>query len=55
MRNFVKQWDRSDWPTYIPHVTIGPYPSDQTFSPSQIAFDRISVHWGEDCLTFWLR
>lgn len=55
MRNFVKKWDRSDYPEYIPHATIGPYPSGDTVPPSLLAFDRIMVAWGNDQITFRLR
>lgn len=57
MRNFVDQWDKSEWPSYRPHVTVGSYPLGQVVSPdpSQVAFDRIMIAWGEQQLTFWLK
>lgn len=60
MRNFVKKWNRSEWPTYKPHATIGPAngpsPTSGDNYPSRIRFDRLYLGWGEeDSLTFWMR
>lgn len=52
LRNSLKQWDMSDYPSYIPHATIGPYPSGDTIPPSQLAFDRLMIAWGDQQLTF---
>lgn len=56
MRNLVKQWDRSEWPEYKPHATIGPRAPEGGSYPSRILFDRLYVGWGsEDSLTFYMR
>lgn len=55
MRNFVKQWDRSEWPSYKPHVTIGASPQPQSPFPPMLAFDRLMIGWGEERLVWWLK
>lgn len=55
MRSFVEKWDRSEYPTYRPHATIGDHPSGYTNLPNQLAFDRVMVGWGEEQLIFWLK
>ncbi len=52
LRNSLKQWDMSEFPEYKPHATIGPYPSGDTIPPSQLAFDRLMIAWGDQQLTF---
>lgn len=73
MRLVVEKWNKSTYPTYRPHATVGPYPTflkpprrsydptevqaspDQGIAgraPESLRFDRISVHWGDDCLPF---
>lgn len=54
MRNFLLKWDRSKWPTYRPHATIGQYPAPLSFQPSTLTFNKIMVCYGEEHLTFWL-
>lgn len=53
MRNFVEDWNASEYP-FTPHATIGPVGSLRGMMPQYLAFDRIMVSWGKDCLTFWL-
>lgn len=55
MRNFVERWDRSEYPEFVPHATIGPYPVSQPLDVGYVAFDRIMVSWGTERITFWLR
>lgn len=54
MRRAVEKWNGSEYP-FRPHVTIGPAGSRSSIEiPSYIAFDRMMVGWGKDCLTFSL-
>lgn len=53
MRNLLSQWDRSEHP-FRPHVTVGPQGSTDMPIPSYLTFDRLSVHWGEEQMTFRL-
>lgn len=55
LRHQVDQWDMSNFPSYIPHATIGSYPAPMNIQPPQLAFDRIAVCWGEDRVEFWLK
>ena len=55
MRNFVRSWDRSEWPSYKPHVTIGPAPQPTNPMPPMLAFDRLMIGWGEERLVWWLK
>lgn len=56
MRNFVEKYNRSEYPDYKPHVTIGPRAPESGSYPSRIFFDRLYIGWGEDeSLTFWMR
>ena len=57
MRQRVADWSVSQWP-YRPHVTIGPVGSLAQLNgniPPAIAFDRITVRFGQEDLTFWLK
>lgn len=56
MRNFLVEYDTSEYPEFKPHATIGPYPMDKVVEPPPraLAFDRIGVFYGKECLTFWL-
>lgn len=56
MRKFVERWDKSDFPDYKPHCTIGPNPPDpMRIQPSRLMFNRILVAWGDEQVVFWLR
>lgn len=53
MRNIVSEWDTGKYPVYMPHATIGPYPtSTNAIINQQIAFDRLAICWGQDHLVF---
>lgn len=54
MRKFVGHWNASEFP-FSPHATIGSTGSPVENVPMYLAFDRIAVYFGEDCLTFWLK
>lgn len=55
MRRFVERWNKSEH-DFNPHVTIGRAGTFVTQEqPRYITFDRITVGWGEDYLTFRLR
>lgn len=56
LRSFLVKWDRSEWPEYRPHATIGPYPVGLSgMDVRQLVFDRIMVAWGDSNLVFSLR
>ena|SRR5690348_14997775 len=56
MRRALESWNASQFP-FNPHCTIGPVGSAATldFIPRALAFDKIYVGWGTECLTFSLR
>lgn len=54
MRNMVEEWNASEYP-FRPHVTIGPIGSAPAVPPMYLTFDRITVGWGKEYLTFWLK
>lgn len=54
MRRTVESWNASEHP-FNPHCTIGPAGSFLEFPPHVVSFDRISVHWGKEVITFWFR
>lgn len=54
-RRFLEKWNRSEYPEFKPHITIGKHPAMLTNVPSRIVFNRLSVHWGNDSIAFWLR
>jgi 2'-5' RNA ligase len=56
MRRMVEHWNASEFP-FKPHATIGPVGSRQLlpYVPGYLAFDRVSVVWGDDQLTFRLK
>jgi 2'-5' RNA ligase len=59
MRRFMEDWDVSEFP-FTPHATIGPVGSGSSFGfdrpmPMLLRFDRITVGWGDEYLTFWLK
>lgn len=55
IRNMLEDWDVSDFPSFNPHVTIGPVGTFIDNMPMYLVFDRIMILWGTDRLTFWLR
>jgi 2'-5' RNA ligase len=55
MRHMLEAWDDSEFPTFLPHVTIGPAGSFIGDMPLYLIFDRISILWGSQPTTFWLR
>ena len=61
IRNMLEDWDTSEFP-FNPHVTIGPagswnpeWNSQSVPMPMYLIFDRISVMWGDQRITFWLK
>lgn len=56
MRHVMESWNASEFP-FRPHATMGPVGTRMLipFIPESVTFDRIAVHWGETCLTFWLK
>jgi 2'-5' RNA ligase len=54
IRNMLEDWDTSDFP-FNPHATIGPVGSFIENVPMYLIFDRISVMWGDQRITFWLK
>lgn len=55
MRRFLEKWNKSEYPDFKPHVTIGKHPMMTKPIPRRILFDKISVHWGGESISFWLR
>ena len=53
-RRFLEKWNRSDYPDFKPHITIGKHPVMLTNVSRLIVFNRLSVNWGSDSITFWL-
>jgi 2'-5' RNA ligase len=66
-RNIVQKWDKSDFPDFLPHATIGPVGSatsivdpapqfSQSYMrqslPTRLAFNRIAACWGDKKLIF---
>lgn len=54
MRRSVEHWNASEH-LFKPHATIGPMGEFIQEPPGALYFDRISVNWGDETLTFWLR
>jgi 2'-5' RNA ligase len=54
MRRFVEHWNKSEHP-FTPHSTIGPFNTDLAFVPRAVFFDKITMGWGKEYLTFSLR
>lgn len=65
IRRMLEEWHTGEFKEFEPHVTIGPEgsysPNWETQTngspmyPMYLTFDRISLFWGKDRLTFWLR
>jgi 2'-5' RNA ligase len=55
MRRRVADWDADKAFPFKPHVTVGPRGSLDGGVPPMVAFDRITVSWGEDNINFWLK
>ena len=61
VRRMLESWDTSEFPSFEPHMTIGPagitmgWELSQTPLPMFVCFDRIMLLWGTERLTFWLR
>ena len=60
VRTMLKDWDDGHFPSFEPHVTIGPEGSFEQEPllanlPMYLVFDRIMIMWGNDRLPFWLR
>jgi len=53
IREMFASWDDSEFP-FRPHATIGPTGHTNTNVPLVLFFDRITVGWGEEYITFWL-
>lgn len=55
MRRTVERWNKSQH-SFSPHVTIGPAKMGRDFQemPRHIGFDRITVGWGSEYLTYKL-
>lgn len=55
MRRFVEKWNKSEYKTFDPHATIGPYTeSSMDVFPRSLYFDRLLVAWGDEQIAFWL-
>jgi len=61
MRRMLEKWEDGEFSSFEPHVTVGPegtitdWNSQSTPLPIYLVFDRITLIWGEDRLTLWLR
>lgn len=55
LRRTFEKWDDSDFSTYRPHATIGPEGTNINPVPMYLVFDRLSVVWGDQILTFRLK
>jgi 2'-5' RNA ligase len=62
IRRMLEEWDNGEFPDFDPHVTIGPqgsyspdWSSVNPAYPMYLQFDRISLFWGKERLTFWLK
>lgn len=55
MRRTVERWNKSQH-SFAPHVTIGPTKMGRDFTafPRYIGFDRITVGWGNEYMTYKL-
>ena len=53
IRKKFERWNGSEFP-FNPHATIGPVGSAQKI-PDSVLFDRISVCWGREMVTYLLR
>ena len=53
MRSFFDGWNKSEFP-FRPHAAIGSYPAPTSVAPppTQVAFNKMMVCWGESDLTF---
>jgi 2'-5' RNA ligase len=51
-RDWLKKWNASQYPDFIPHVTIGPEGSAEGPMPVKLYFDTLMVAWGNRQLTF---
>lgn len=57
LRNFVEEWNLSEFTEFKPHCTIGPYPGKTVveYTPSMLAFDRLLLAWGDQQFVFSLK
>lgn len=64
IHRMLRDWDNGDFPSFEPHVTVGPEGSwNQNWDmstngmpmPMYITFDRIMILWGSEKLPFWLK
>lgn len=62
IRRILQEWHKGDFREFIPHVSIGPegsyspdWNSQSLPMPMYMLFDRISLFWGKERLTFWLK
>jgi len=55
MRNFVENWNASEYDEYRPHVTIGPPGRFIDEPPRVITFDRVTCAWGDSYITFRMK
>jgi hypothetical protein len=51
-RDMVKKWNASQYPDFMPHVTVGPEGSAEGQLPVKLYFDQLMVAWGNRQLTF---
>lgn len=61
IRRMLDSWDNSEFPSFEPHVTVGPqgsiteWTSQGMAMPIFLTFDRIAIMWGEERIPFWLK
>lgn len=61
IRRMLEKWDTGDFPSFEPHVTVGPvgtindWNSQSVPMPIYLNFDRIAILSGEDRIPFWLK
>lgn len=56
LRNFVEDWNLSEFKEFKPHCTIGPYPGKTVveYTPTMLAFNRLLLAWGDQHFVFSL-
>ena len=54
LRRIFDRYNGSQWTEFDPHVTVGPVGS-ATVVPDTILFDRISVCWGKEMVSYLFR
>jgi len=54
LRKSLSHWDKSIFPTFEPHATIGPVGSFTGKIPMYLLFGKIEIMMGDTVLPFWL-